>query len=486
MTQDPFALPVGPERASNGRVRPVPISLNQERRLAFEEAFAASPQRPARFHSVLGLCARGPADLGAMTSAFNALIRKHDSLRAAFRAAPERTDRDRSRRIAAMMETGLCAPGFYTQHIVADAAMTVSVRTCADSDYGSRNQRLAEIARDLGEPPFDYGTAPLMRAALVKFTEADAVLLVIVSHLICDRWSVSVLARDFRYFYRAACGLPAGESAPVRLTYADVLRWQSGTEADGRRDRSVEYWRTRWTDLWSSQIDRTDIPFALPRLGSRSPGGGQERLRLDQATAAELSASARRCQVTPFVLFVAALARLLSQSLNRDRVVIWSNFDNRALPGAEHVVAWMVNSHALGVDLRDDPSPPALLARVRETVLDAMEHQHVSLAEVWHRSGESLERGVRIALDVFERPRADASGAFGADDSGWRRASVPGFVGPTADLQFNVEIGAQMVIVAHYSKDLLVAHAVRQLLARLVDCAKALAGSPDDAAGLAG
>src|SRR6185295_730107 len=73
----------------------------------------------------------------------------------------------------------------------------------------------AEVMR-----PFDLAQGPLLRATFVRLTDADAVLLLVLHHIVCDGWSLNVLCRELSQGYVGAT------IRPVPLQYADYAAWQ--------------------------------------------------------------------------------------------------------------------------------------------------------------------------------------------------------------------------------------------------------------------
>ena len=69
---------------------------------------------------------------------------------------------------------------------------------CAVYDLGAvasddRDDRLEDIARTLGEAPFDLAQGPLLRTALVRFSSDSSVAVLIAHHIITDGWSSDLL-----------------------------------------------------------------------------------------------------------------------------------------------------------------------------------------------------------------------------------------------------------------------------------------------------
>ena len=104
---------------------------------------------------------------------------------------------------------------------------------------------------------------------------------------------------------------------------------------------------------------------------------------LDLATR---EASARdRARVSDATLFVALLATfgtLLSRYSGQDDIVIGTPFAGRNRTELESMVGYFINPLALRLDLSGDPTFTELLARARETTLEAFAHADVPYENV--------------------------------------------------------------------------------------------------------
>ena len=147
-----------------------PVSFSQQR-LWFLDRL--EPER-AVYNVPLAMRLRGALDVGALSSALNLLIERHEALRTSF----------------SLLD------GTVAQVIGPPWQLTltpVDLRGLAD-----REARAAALVSEQATLPFDLSAGPLMRAALVALGDEDHVLILTVHHIIADAWSL-----------RASAGSPA-------------------------------------------------------------------------------------------------------------------------------------------------------------------------------------------------------------------------------------------------------------------------------------
>src|SRR5258708_6077157 len=96
-------------------------------------------------------------------------------------------------------------------------------------------------------------------------------------------------------------GLPS-PLPELSIQYADYAPWQRDLLEQGRLDEEIQYWSKKLTDV----ISPFPLPADRPRPAHRSFRGAHASTALDQVLSNELTALARRENVTIFMLLLAA------------------------------------------------------------------------------------------------------------------------------------------------------------------------------------
>ncbi|MEU8384759.1 condensation domain-containing protein, partial [Streptosporangium sp. NPDC048865] len=293
---------------------------------------------------------RGPLDVDALRGAFDALVARHENLRA---------------RVALVGDVPVLRfdPGVRVELPVEDL-------TGLPGDERAR-EAARRTARDAGTG-FDLSTAPLVRARLYRLGGDDHVLALVQHHLVTDGVSIGLLVGELGRLYSDRDAAPA---AP-HLRFADYVAWEQAWLGGPEAAASERFWRERLREAPELVLPRT-------REGRRE-GRDTEMIahRLPRAESRRLLALARQSRATPYMLVTAAFAAMLARWSGQDDVVIGTTADNRPLPGLEGVVGCFVNMVALRVDCGGDPTFAELAGRVRRTVLEAYAHQGTPFNEV--------------------------------------------------------------------------------------------------------
>ena len=162
------------------------------------------------------------------------------------------------------------------------------------------------------------------------------------------------------------------------MQYADYTLWQQdllGTEddPDSVLNAQLDYWR----DTLDGLPDRIELPLDRPHPATATFRGELHTFAWDADLHTGLSALARECGASVFMVVHAALAALLTRLGAGTDVPIGSPIAGRTDQALDDLVGFFVNTLVLRVDTAGEPSFRDLVARVRERNLDAYAHQDV-------------------------------------------------------------------------------------------------------------
>ncbi len=234
-----------------------------------------------------------------------------------------------------------------------------------------------EVANFMGSG-FDVTAAPPLRLELLRLSETEHVLVVVVHHIAADGFSMGPLARDVMLAY-AACA--AGEIpawTPLEVQYADYALWQRrvlGSEDDP--DSLISRQLSFWTEALTDAPDVLDLPTDRPRPAVTSYRGATHRFELSDAVRAGIDEVARERGLTPFMVVHGALAVVLARWSGSDDIAIGTPVAGRGERALDDLIGMFVNTLVLRTQVDTSESFVDLLGRVREVDLGAFGHADV-------------------------------------------------------------------------------------------------------------
>ena len=353
------------------------------------------------YHIMFAARLLGGVDAAAMASAVHLLVDRHDSLRTTYL-----TGRD----------------GRPIQRVQTQIAACFEVVEAGGwSDQGLH----ARLGTD-ADRPFNLEHGPLFRVTLFRRSDAEHVLLLTVHHLAVDFWSLEVLVEELRALYDAA---RTGQTAnlPVTRQYVDFVRWQADMLAGPAGDRLWSYWQTKL----AGDLPLLAFPTDRPRPRVQTYRGALCDFTLDEQLTARLKDLARSEGATPYATLLAAFAALLARYTSQDDLLIGTPMAGRGRADFEHTVGYLVNVLPLRADLSGEPTFRELLRRMRDTVLEALDHQDFPFSRLVERLQTTRDPGrsplVEMLFIWYRSALLEASTESGAETSvlAWEQRGAP-------------------------------------------------------------
>lgn len=312
-----------------------PLSHVQRRLWVLEQMApdAAAYNMPSAF------LLEGPVDVGALESAVQLLVKRHEILRSVF-----------------VLDAG--EPRQFV-HEAQACLQTVDLRAAPD-----RESRVALLLAAAAREPFDLACGPLFRCTAYLLDDHRAVLSFEMHHIVADGWSMRVLLRDLLALY--CDGLP-----PLEVQYRDWAAWQNALLADGSLDQQREYWHGKL----AGPIPVLDLPEDFARPAVQTFRGGDHRFALDPPLADGLRGIARESGASLFMILVTTVKVLLHRYTGKQDIIVGTAVAGREHLATESLAGPFINSVALRDTVQGGMNFLDLLANVRTTIICALENQ---------------------------------------------------------------------------------------------------------------
>ncbi|MFF4896113.1 amino acid adenylation domain-containing protein [Streptomyces sp. NPDC001068] len=329
----------------------IPVSFAQQRLWLTDQIEGPGPLYNLPFAVRL----RGAPDPVALRAAVVDVITRHEALRTVFPA------------VAGVPVQRVVPAG----QAAADLSFTVVDCTADPDGYPARRDAAAA-------EPFDLRGELPIRIWMFVVAPDEYVLLTVMHHIAGDGWSKGPFLRDLATAHKARRAGRAPDWEPLPVQYADYALWQrellgSDNDPDSLMSRQLDYWRVKLAGL----PEELTLPADRPRPRALGAGADALPLRFDADLHARLLELARTHRVTLFMVLQAALAALISRLGGGTDVPVGSVVAGRSEEALDDLVGFFVNTLVLRTDVSGDPSFTELLARVRETHLEAHAHQDV-------------------------------------------------------------------------------------------------------------
>lgn len=289
----------------------------------------------------------GEIELPALRTALNALIDRHEVLRASFD-----------------LEGG-------TLLIGPQGGFELSEHDLAQAGAKQAETQREELLRAAAAAPFDLAGGPLLRVLSLRLPEERSELVLIVHHIVCDGWSAGVLMRDLAALYTAAlqgkaAALPAAQGVG-ELVEAEA-QWRASPEAETHR--------RFWLEKYAGSLPIMDLTFDKPHPATPTTTAARVVTRLDGALEAALRGAAQKADTSLRNLIFASFRYYLSLMVGSPDVTVGLPVAGQIAHGLENVVAHGVSFLPVRASVDRNASLRDLLTQARRDMLDAVEHQN--------------------------------------------------------------------------------------------------------------
>ncbi|MEV4130486.1 amino acid adenylation domain-containing protein [Nocardia sp. NPDC049707] len=225
---------------------------------------------------------------------------------------------------------------------------------------------------------FDVTTEVPLRARLFRAESGEYVLVFVAHHISADGWSMGPLTRDLMVAYAARSAGAAPQWAPLPVQYADFSIWQrevlgAEDDPDSLISAQVRYWREALAVL----PDESTLPADRLRPPVPSYRGGSVAVSIGEQVHHGLRAIAREQNATLFMVVHTALAVFLARMSGAEDVAVGTPVAGRGGAELDNMIGMFVNTLVLRTQVPGRASFADLLARTRETDLQAFAHADI-------------------------------------------------------------------------------------------------------------
>lgn len=386
---------------------PVPLTRAQARLwLACAHSSAPAYNMPG------ALWLRGALDAQRLIAALDALIARHETLRAHFPIGPD----------GAPTQVFAAPDSIKVAHVQAerDAAAHADLRV-----------RLQAEARHA----FDLARGPLTRLTLVRYAPDLHALVLNLHHIIGDGLSIAVFARELSALYEGAT-LP-----PLEVRFGDFARFERAHELD---TDALANWLADLQDA-----PALTAPLALPECPPATAPAHHVGHELYVAVPPELADALERhaahTGTSRHNLWLASFAAFLARVTGETDLVLGAVVANRSLPALHDLIGFFVSALPLRLRLANIQSFDDLTRHVRERM-----HALHAATESPHAPGfdhivEALQaQGALVhepgALPLFQVGFDHATDADRVPTLADLQVSAAEFHSGTAKLDWNVRV----------------------------------------------
>ncbi|MGB0521891.1 MAG: MupA/Atu3671 family FMN-dependent luciferase-like monooxygenase [Flammeovirgaceae bacterium] len=315
----------------------VPLSFSQ-RRLWFLDQYISNS---AAYNIPVVLKLVGEVDLNALKTALSQLVERHDSLHS-----------------------------IVVNHD-GEGYQKVLESYQFDCQVSEATSHWEEEIRHEVFRPFKLNEEIPIRARLISFPDATAILCITIHHIAADGWSLGILLKDLNELYENQLSENPKQLAPLAIQYADYALWQQEFSKTATFSKQEAYWQDTLKDC-----DKLlHLPTDFTRPQEKQYTGATYLLKVPQALKQQMQAFFKSKGVTDFTGMMAVYQLLLAKLTQQNSFAVGFPIANRHQLAVQSLIGYFSNTLVLNATVDQSHNFLSLLALVKERMLSATQHQ---------------------------------------------------------------------------------------------------------------
>lgn len=404
------------------------------------------------FNESFSVHLRGPLQAEPLRESVNAVIARHEALRATVNADGT------------------------TLHFLPELKLEIPLRDISGMEPSAREVELKRALAVDARTAFDLTNGPLVRSVLVRLEPDYHMLLITTHHIVCDGWSTNVFLDELAKLYSAKVQGRRSAELPEPVQFSAFAQAQSAYRVSMEGAEVEAYWLTQFKDV----PPPLDLPVDRPRPSVKNYAGATYRSHIDSEDYRRIKQLGSKEGCTLFVTLLAGFQALLHRLTNQNDIVVGIPAAGQSLLDDGNLIGHCVNFLPLRSKFRDDLSFRSLLGDMKKTLLDAYDHQSYTYGTLVRKLALPLDPARLPLMEVqFNLEKIGASASF----EGLKSEIDPNPKSAVNfDIFFNVVESAQgLMIDCDYNTDLFDRSTIARWLGHYRTLLLAAAPEPDKA-----
>lgn len=333
-----------------------PLSFQQER-IFFLHNFLIHYLNVNIFNMSYVVDLHGDLDIVILNQSINELIERHTILRTVVKKAE------------------------VYQTIVKQHNYSIRIKNLDHLD--PKQQNIDSIIEQIINFAFDLSQWPLFHVTLLDQGDKNFTLIFLFHHIILDEWSIRIFAKALSEIYTyKKLNKKSVISKKTSLQYYDFCYWQNDYGIKFLYEKEFAYWKRQLEGLPL----KYDFPVDKPIIEKVSKSCFYCFL-IKGALYSHTKHICTNNKVTLFMLLLAVYKVLLYKYCEHNDIYVCVPFANRNFHGSDNMMGCFVNMVLLRTKFSENISFAQLLASIKQTVMEAYEHQNLPISILMKKLG---------------------------------------------------------------------------------------------------
>jgi amino acid adenylation domain-containing protein len=251
-----------------------------------------------------------------------------------------------------------------------------------------REETLRKLIVKISKRPFNLAKDLMLRAALIRLTQVEHVLVLVTHHIVSDGPSRDIIFREIALLYDIYSQNKEEHLSELPLQYGDYAAWQRKRFNSSELEEQFSYWQKQLTNAPMY----LHLPVDYPKHSFEAFAGAQKTLVVKAPLAQRLRKLSQNHSVTMFITLLAAFQLLLWRMTGQSDFVVGVPITGRTRPELQRIVGFFVSSLLMRAQFNHEQTFLAFLKETREKALGAYGHPDLPF--------ETLLQNIQPARDI--------------------------------------------------------------------------------------
>jgi len=303
------------------------------------------------YNNSVAWCLNGEIDSIALKKSLQSLVDRHETLRTTFELKENRP----------------------IQKIHTNVTLSFKEVDLSKENRMRQEELVNSMVINEARTPMNLKNGPLFRGMLIKLQPYEHILMLNPHHIISDGWSWSVLFKELEAMYLSEVEGKTAALEPLEIQYADFAMWQKEYLKGDVLEQHLSYWKDK---LFGAPA-LLGLPCDFPRPKLQTYNGKRKYIQIPKAYTQQLKEISIEKNVSLYMILLTFANLLFYAYTGSEDLCIGTPVASRNQKECESIFGFFVNTLVLRNQIHQDMTFDELLIEVRETCLEAFEHQEI-------------------------------------------------------------------------------------------------------------
>lgn len=233
------------------------------------------------------------------------------------------------------------------------------------------DQKASKIIYNNSRYVFNLSNEILLKSTVIKISEDNFLFLIVMHHIITDKWSMRVFRDELTTCYRELVKGNTPKLEKSKIQYASYAQWQENSTIN---EQHLEYWKKKL----SGEIPELNLPTDFSKKMQPRYAGTFHKQVYDDQVATGFSELCKKLEATPYVLMLSIYYLLLQKYSNQEDIFIGTPITKRDHVALEKLIGFFNDTLVLRTKVTKTLNFSEFVQKVKQTTLEAFSNKEIS------------------------------------------------------------------------------------------------------------